>query len=94
MKTESASSYVEVSLMSLNSTNMQVDLKSLQGDTMAILHQENIWICDTGASTHVMWNNKGAINVRDTKMCSLGHVGSAIESTALIDIPGMFLNKE
>ncbi len=77
--------------MSLNSTNMRVDLKSLHGDTMAILHQENVWICDTGASTPVMWNNKGAINVHDTKMYSLGH---EMESTALINIPGTFLNKE
>ena len=93
-KTKSASSNVEVSLTSLNSTNTRVDLKSLQGDTMAILRQENVWICDTIASTPVMWNNKGAINVHDTNMNSLGHVGSAMESTALINIPGTFLNKE
>ena len=77
-------------MASLNSTNMRDDLKSLQGDTMTILHQENIWICDTGVSTHVTWNNKGAMNVHDTTMYSLGHVGSAMESTVLIGIPGYF----
>ena len=38
--------------------------------------------------------HEGRINVHDTKMYSLGHVGSAMESTALIDIPGVFLNKD
>ena len=33
------------------------------------------------------------MNVLDTKMYSLGHVDSAIESTALIDIPGVFISK-
>ena len=60
---------------------------------MSILRQENVWICDTGASTNVTWSNNGAKIIRDTMMYSLGHAGSAMESTALIDIPGVFMNK-
>ena len=52
-KTKSASSNVEVSLTSLNPIKIQIDLKSLHGDTMAILHQESVWICDASASLHV-----------------------------------------
>jgi hypothetical protein len=50
-------------------------------------------ICDIGASTHVMWSNKEEKNIQDTMMYSLGHAGSAMESNALIDIPGVFVNK-
>ena len=63
-------------------------------DTLAILHQDNVWICDTGASMHVTWNNKGARNVHDMMMYTLGHAGSAMESNALLDIPEVFVNKD
>ena len=41
-----------------------------------------------------MWSNRGAKNVWDTKMYSLGHAGMAMESTAVIDIPGVFVTKD
>ena len=63
------------------------------GNTLAILHQENVWICDTGASMQVTWCNSGAMNVHDTSMYSLRHAGLAMESTALINIPGVFVTK-
>ncbi len=40
------------------------------------------------------WSNKGTRNVCNTKVNSLGHTGSAAESTALIDIPGVFMNQD
>ena len=27
--------------------------------TLAILRQENVWICNTGVSLHVTWSNNG-----------------------------------
>jgi hypothetical protein len=54
---------------------------------MVILHQENVWICDMGASVHVIWSNMGAKNICDIMMYSLGHVALAMESNALIYIP-------
>ena len=95
-KAEAASSSVEVSLASIDPEQLGIDVLNVQAngdDALAILRQENVWICDTGASTHVTWCNKGARNVRDTMVYSLGHTGSAAESTALIDIPGVFVNK-
>lgn len=56
-----------------------------------MLHDENVWICDTGASNHVTWCNKGAINLCDIQMLSLGHTGEAVGTTAVINIPGMFM---
>jgi hypothetical protein len=53
-----------------------------------------MWICGTVASTHVTRYNVGAKNVGDTMVYSLGHTGSAMESTALIDIPGVFMSKD
>ena len=70
-KAESASSNVEVSLASFDPEKLGIDISTLQekgDDTLAILHQENVWICDTGASTHVTWINKGARNICDTMM--------------------------
>ena len=59
-----------------------------------MINQDDVWICDTGASTHVTRCNVGARNVRDMMVYSLGHTGSAMESTALIDIPGVFVDKD
>ena len=51
-----------------------------------------MWICDS-ASMHVTWSNKGAKNIQDMMMYSLGHAGLEMESNALINIPGVFVNK-
>jgi hypothetical protein len=87
---------MEVSLASLNPEKLGIDMSKLQdegNDLLVILRQVKVWICDTGASMHVTWSNTGAINIHDTMMYSLGHAGLAMESNALIDIPGVFLNK-
>ena len=52
---KSATSIVEVSLVSLNSEKLGIDMSKLQdegNDSLAILCQENVWICNMGASTH------------------------------------------
>ena len=96
MKAESAASSVEVTLASLNPDQLGINISKPRGednDALAILRQENVWICNTGASTHVTWSNSGAKNIRDTMIYSLGYAGSAMESTALIDSPGVFEKK-
>ena len=63
VKTESASSNVEVSFTSLDPAKLGIDIALLQAkcdDTLAILCQENMWICDMGASKHMTWSNRGA----------------------------------
>jgi len=65
-KAESVASSMEVTLASLNPEKLGINgLKPRDEDngTLAILHQENVLICDTGASTHVTWSNNGAKNI-------------------------------
>jgi hypothetical protein len=74
-----------------------VDVTALQAkksDTLAILLQESVWICDTGASTHVKWTNKCKRNVCNTQMLSLRYTNRAIYSTIMINIPGVFMTKD
>ena len=81
--------------MSLVPGKLGIDVRAEKDDdTLAILRQQDVWICGTVASTHVTRYNVGAKNVRDTMVYSLGHTGSAMESTALIDIPGVFMSKD
>ncbi len=66
-KAKAASSSVEVSLVSFDPEKLGIDISTVQAkgdDALAILCQENMWICDTGTSTHVTWSNKGARNVQ------------------------------
>ena len=96
-KTESALSSMEVLLSSLDPTKLGIDIMLLQAgcDVMlAILRQENMWICDTGVGMHVTWSNKVAKSVHNTKLYSLCYAGSALECTALTDIPGVFVTKD
>ncbi len=65
-----------------------------KGNTMNILHDENVWICDTGASMHMTWSSKCARNVHEEHTLSLRHTGEVVESTAIIDISGIFTSKE
>ena len=58
----------------------------------ALLAQEDIFICDTGASSHATNNKKGATNIRVDESSSLGHAGEAVETKLTIDIPGQFVS--
>ena len=95
---ESAMPSVEVMLMLIaNSDIIRVDVMALQaekGNTLDTLRNKNVWICDTGASTHVTWNSKCTRNVHEEHTMSLGHTGGAVEATAIIDIPGVFTSKD
>ena len=82
---------MEVLLTSLDPAKLGIDITSLHArcnDTLA-----NIWMCDTGARMHVTWSNRGMKDMQDTKMYSLRHAGAAMESTVVIDIPGVFVTK-
>ena len=59
-----------------------------------ILYQSDIWIYNTGASSHSTNNRSGAKNQRDSGSPSLGHDGQAVEATSTIDLPGQFLVRD
>jgi hypothetical protein len=72
-----------------------IDVSSLiaeKGDTLEILRDESVWICDTGASTHVTWSSKCVRNIWKTQTYSLGHTKEAVEPTVtvVVNIPGIF----
>ena len=59
-----------------------------------ILYQNDIWICDTGASSHSTPYRLGARNKRASGSASLGHAGEAVKATSTIDLPGQFVAKD
>ena len=59
-----------------------------------ILYQSDIWICNTGASSHSTNNRSGANNERDSGSTSLGHAGQVLETTITIDLPDHFLARD
>ena len=60
---------VEVMLTLIaNSDIIGVDIMALQsekGNSMDILPNKNMWICDTGVSTHITWSSKCTKNVHE-----------------------------
>ena len=59
-----------------------------------VLYESDIWICDTGASSHSTNNATGAKNVQDSGSPSLGHTGEAMNAVKTIDAPGQFVTKD
>ena len=59
-----------------------------------ILQEDDVWICDTGASSHSSKSKKGARSVKDTNSTSVGHAGPAVKATSTIEVPGRFLEKD
>jgi hypothetical protein len=62
--------------------------------TIELLSQLDIWICDTGASCHSTYSPVGAINIRNSGISTVGHVGQAVATTKTIDIPGRFVSRD
>jgi len=56
-----------------------------------ILYQDNIMICDYGASKNTVKSKLGAINERKSTSASLGHAGQAVKATSTVDVPGQFV---
>ncbi len=57
----------------------------------ALLSHEDIFIYDTGSSSHATKCKKGATNIRINGSSSLGHAGEAVETKMTINIPGQFI---
>ena len=62
--------------------------------TFEMLSQPDVWICDTGASSHSTNDNSGARNEKDTGSASLGHAGQALKATMTIDLLGQYVTKD
>ena len=62
--------------------------------SLQILAQDDIWICDTGASSNGTFSKKGAKNIRKNGSSSLGQAGKALDAELTIDVPGQFVCKD
>ena len=59
-----------------------------------LLYSDDIWICNTGTSSHSSKSNNGAKNVKANGSQSLGHSGKAVEAISTMDVPGQFIGKD
>ena len=62
--------------------------------SFVVLQQTDIWICDTGASSHSTKNSSGRQNVKVMGSASLGHTGETLKATKTIDLPGQYVTKD
>ena len=56
-----------------------------------MLYESDIWIGDSGASSHSTNIKTGAVNKRQFGSASLGHMGEAVEATSTIDVSGQLV---
>ena len=62
--------------------------------TFDLLYSDDIWICDSGASSHSAKNKRGAKNIKESGSQSLGHTGKAVEALNTMDLAGQFVDKD
>ena len=53
-----------------------------------MLHESDIWIGDSGASSHSTKRKKGAVNKRQFGSASLGHTREIVNATSTINVSG------
>ena len=63
-------------------------------DGLGILYDDEIFVADTAATTHVTFSKNGARNERKCDIVSVGHMREGVVSTSIVDIPGQFENKD
>jgi hypothetical protein len=59
-----------------------------------LLYSDNIWIYNTGASSHSSKSNNKAMNIKANDSQILGHSGKAVEATNTMDLPGQIIGKD
>jgi hypothetical protein len=60
-----------------------------QKHSRELLESEDIWIADTGTTSHVTKQSKGGVNHRKTDMTTRGARGVAAEASYEMDIPAI-----
>jgi hypothetical protein len=59
-----------------------------------MLYESDIWIDDSGTSSHSTNYKTGAVNERQFGSASLGHTGEAVKATSTIDVLGQFVTRD
>jgi hypothetical protein len=64
--------------------------KSKQKHSRELLESEDIWIADTGTTSHVTKHSKGGVNHCKTDVKTCGARGAAAEASYEMDIPAIY----
>ena len=76
-------------------TELETSIVKMEMSTLfELLYSDDIWICNTGASSHSSKSNSGAKNVKANGSQSLGHSEKAVEVTSTMDSPVQFIGKD
>ncbi len=59
-----------------------------------MLYESDIWISDSGTSSHSTNNKTDAVNERQVGSVSLGHTREAVKATTTIDVSGQFVAQD
>ena len=59
-----------------------------------ILYEGNVWICDTGASSHLTNDASETKNVRNSGSPGIGHTSESVKAYKTIDLQGQFMAKD
>jgi hypothetical protein len=62
--------------------------------TLQALESENVWITDTGATSHITKHKIGGINHRGTTVTTRGFIGESIIPELEMDIPIKYIGKD
>ena len=77
-------------LMAVEVANPDMEMPS----SFEVLKESDVWICDSGASSHSTHCKMGGKNERAAGDPTLGQSGAAVSTTCTIDIEGRFINKD
>jgi hypothetical protein len=59
-----------------------------------VLYKSDVWIGDTGLSSHSIYNTWGAMNKRQCGSVSLGNAGKAVKATTTINVSSQFVTQD
>ena len=62
--------------------------------TFEVLRNDEVWICDTGASSHSTFSGRGGVNSREAGAATIGATGEAVLADSRVDIPGQFARRD
>ncbi len=59
-----------------------------------MLYESDVWIGDSGASSHSTNNKTGAVNEQQFGSASLGHTRKAVKATSTFHMSGRFVTRD
>ena len=63
------------------------------GTAIDVLYEKDVFIADSGASSHSTFTKEGASEEKQDQTATIGHSGEAVESTSTLTLKGQFVDK-